>query len=122
MKQNEYNMDPTQVFDAKELDIDDEGYDSANDPDVTDTYGEELIRWRDKLMSYQRYIMIVGFTILIILVVFLGYARGALDVCNDLGGRLEINWMMPKCHPDYYKQNIDSVEQSIIIQNIGLGD
>lgn len=47
--------------------------------------------FQDKLMPYQRQVMIYGMILLIFLVVFLGYARGGLDVCNALGGRLEVS-------------------------------
>ncbi len=57
-----------------------------------------LDKIREKFDPYQRYIMIVGFIIMILLVVFMGYARGALDVCNSLDGRLEIDWGVV-CHP-----------------------
>lgn len=53
---------------------------------------------RDKFAPYQRIIMIGGLIILIFLVVYLGYARGSLDVCNDLGGRLEVGWTI-NCRP-----------------------
>ena len=74
-----------------------------------DDLWDRLKSIRDKGMPYQRYIMIVGFTILILLVVFLGYARGALDVCNSLGGRLEVGWKI-LCHPGQNIQIIDSSE------------
>lgn len=74
-----------------------------NDPDVTDTVGEELIRWRDKLMPYHRYIMIGGIIILIMLVVFLGFAYGGMRVCSDLDGILDSSF---KCHPYYYNDTI----------------
>ena len=53
--------------------------------------------------------MIVCFTILIFLVVFLGYARGALDVCNALDGRLEVNLLKVECHP---RQNNPTTDPS----------
>ena len=84
-------------------------YDPAKDPEVEPDWEDikdKLGFIRDKLDPYQRYIMIVGFTILIILVVYLGYARGALDICNDLGGRLEVDMMKVKCHPSQYTPQI----------------
>ncbi len=71
---------------------------------------EELLnaldKIRDKFDPYQRYIMIVGIIIMVMLVVFLGYARGALDVCNSLDGRLEIDWGV-ECHP---RQSIPAID------------
>ena len=75
-------------------------YDPGKDPEVEDSFSDWADNIRERLMPYHKYIMIVGFTILILLVVFLGYARGALDICNDLGGRFEIdNIVKVKCVP-----------------------
>ena len=109
MKQNNNNLS----------DISHPNYDPAKDPEVQpDTFIEWLVEWRNNLPYNKiRYIMIVGFTILIILVVFLGYARGALDVCNDLDGRLEINLLHIKCHPSQYNpttENQDVVDPYLI--------
>lgn len=70
----------------------------ADDPEVTDTVGEEIERLANKCMPYKRYIMIIGFTLLILLVVFLGFAVGGLKVCEDLDGVLDADF---KCHPNY---------------------
>ena len=81
-------------------------YNPAEDPEVepdVPLVSHTLNKIRGRFMPYQRYIMIVGFIILVMLVVFLGYARGALDVCNDLDGRLEVGWKI-KCHPSHYNQ------------------
>lgn len=58
-----------------------------------------LIRLRDKFMPYQREIMLTGMFILIALVVFLGFARGGLEVCNSVGGHF--NWKL-ECHPQLF--------------------
>ncbi len=55
-----------------------------------------LDRLRDRLLPYQRVIMLTGMIILIALVVFLGFARGGLEVCNSVGGYFD--WKL-KCHP-----------------------
>ena len=64
-----------------------------------DTAG--LTNQLDKLLPYKREIMIVLFIILILLVVFLGYAFGGLRVCTDLDGLLDDKF---KCHPNYFNQ------------------
>ena len=79
---------------------------------------EQLNRFRDKFISHQRVIMIVGFTILVILVVFLGYARGALDVCNDLGGRLAVGWEI-KCHPSLYNIPTETFDSAMEVFDLG---
>jgi len=79
------------------------------DKEVTDNWTDELIRWRTKLMPYQRYIMIGGITILIFLVVFLGYASGGLKVCNDLDGVLDNKF---KCHPNFEPETNDPFQLS----------
>lgn len=73
------------------------------DPDVSDDVAEELNRFRQKFMPYQRYIMIIGIIILIFLVVFLGYAYGGLKVCADLDGLLDKSF---KCHPNFTAQQL----------------
>ncbi len=57
---------------------------------------QPLNRLRDRLMPYQREIMLTGMFILIALVVFLGFARGGLEVCNSVGGHFD--WKL-KCRP-----------------------
>jgi len=91
--------------------------DKDNDPEVTDSGWEELMRIRDKFMPYHRYIMIVGFTILIFLVIFLGFAYGGMKVCSELDGILDDKF---KCHPNVTssKITINNVGQSFIIPNI----
>ena len=79
---------------------------------------------RDKLDPYQRIIMIGGFIILIFLVVYLGYARGSLDVCNDLGGRLEVGWTI-NCRPGSCSTPLDTTDaigQSFTIPDIVIDD
>ena len=70
-----------------------------DDPEITDTAIEEINMRLDKLLPYKRQIMIAGFIILILLVVFLGFALGGLKVCSDLDGLLDDKF---KCHPNYY--------------------
>ena len=108
--EKEQNIDQSKPIDDKDSK---EYRGPTNDPDVTDNTAEELNRWADKLMPYQRYIMIVGFIILVLLVVYLGYARGALDVCNDLGGRLEVNILGIKCHPGHYNPQDNIIDNTI---------
>lgn len=96
-------------------------YDPAKDPKVESDWEDVVDKLdfiRDKFMPYQRYIMIAGLTILIILVVYLGYARGALDVCNDLGGRLEIDMMKVKCHPSQYTQQTPLNDGTSMVHNL----
>ena len=59
----------------------------------------QLYRLREKFMPYQREIMLTGMIILIALVVFLGFARGGLEVCNSVGGYF--NWKL-ECHPQLF--------------------
>ncbi len=68
---------------------------------------EGLVRLRDRLMPYQRPIMIGGFIILIILVVFLGFAYGGMKVCSQLDGILDSGF---KCHPNYYDNLTQTIE------------
>ena len=82
-----------------------------------------LYTLKEKLMPWQREIMIVGMIILIALVVFLGFARGGLEVCNDVGGYFD--WKL-KCHPQLFNWTsgtstcYDDVGQRFIIPNIDL--
>ncbi len=75
-------------------------------------------KWRDELPENRtRYIMIVGFSILFILVVLLGVAYGGMKVCSDLDGVLDNKF---KCHPDYYANQtiiVNMVPQFIVAQN-----
>tara|TARA_R100000750_G_C2317183_1_gene84864 strand:- start:555 stop:869 length:315 start_codon:yes stop_codon:yes gene_type:complete len=77
----------------------------TTNPDVKDITitNDELNKAFDKLMSYKRPIMIWGFIILVLLVVFLGFAFGGLKVCNQLDGLLDSKF---KCHPNYYNDTI----------------
>lgn len=99
-------------------------YDSSEDPNVTDTIDEEVGRWLDKLLPYKRYIMIGGTVILIILVVFLGYALGGLKVCNDLDGILDSKF---KCHPDFINEQrklagVNEYGLPILVPNFTFGN
>ena len=75
---------------------DEKKIEELEDEDITEGL-KELNRFRDKFMPYQRYIMIVGIIIMIILVVFLGYAYGSARVCNQVGGLLNNKLV---CHLD----------------------
>ena len=86
-----------------------EKIDNDEDVDITDTIPEELNRWRQK---YQREIMIPLFIILIMLVVFLGYAVGAAKVCDQMGGTLDGKL---KCRLDYKLNNTLNLERQNII-------
>ncbi|KKK74175.1 hypothetical protein LCGC14_2886390, partial [marine sediment metagenome] len=58
------------------------------------------------------------------LVVYLGYARGSLDVCNDLGGRLEVGWTI-NCRPGPCStpiDNTDGVGQQFYIPDMFVDD
>ncbi len=79
-------------------DISHEDYEPEDDPEVTDNWPAEAERIKKKFMPYHRYIMIGGFTILIFLVVFLGFAYGGMKVCSQLDGILDNKF---KCHPGY---------------------
>lgn len=87
-----------------------------NEDDVTDSIHDELGKRFKRFMPYQRQIMIVGMIILIFLVVFLGYARGGLDVCRSLDGLLDSKF---KCHPNYYsdleQNSLDPIRQSYVL-------
>ena len=89
----------------------------SDDPEVTDEIGEEVTRQLDKLLPYKRQIMITGFIILVLLVVFMGFALGGLKVCSDLDGLLDSEF---KCHPSYYNTtpNIIGSNFSWNIQNV----
>lgn len=80
-----------------------------------DKVHDALIRFRERMMPYQNYIMIVGILILIMLVVFLGFAYGGMKVCSDLDGVLDNKF---KCHPDFYKDQLiiqDKMIQGLIL-------
>ncbi|KKM60432.1 hypothetical protein LCGC14_1541860 [marine sediment metagenome] len=97
-------------------------YNPAEDPEVEPDWEDlkdKLDFVRKKFDPYQRYIMIVGFTILIILVVYLGYARGALDVCNDLGGRLEVGREIV-CHPSQYTPQAPLNDSTFIVPRLSI--
>ena len=98
--------------------MDEKEIEQQQDTDIEDGL-EGLNRLRAKLEPYNRYIMIAGFIILIMLVVYLGYARGALDVCNDLGGRLEVKKMFGiDCRPGSYNQDNEKFfDVNIITEN-----
>ncbi len=104
------NQPPTMEQNNKNLsDITRQDYDPSKDPEVEEDMPlilSALNKFRDRMRPYQRWIMITGFIILVMLVVYMGYARGALDVCNDLGGRLEIDIVHIVCHPGQYNPSV----------------
>lgn len=59
---------------------------------------EDLSPIIDKIMIYRKPIMIVLFIILVMLVVFLGYAYGVASTCDKLGG--SFNQQYVSCHLD----------------------
>lgn len=79
-------------------DISNPNYNPAEDPEVTDNIGKEFDRTMGKMMPYKRLIMIVLSIVLIMLVVFLGFAYGGLKVCNQVGGFLAEGFT---CHLNY---------------------
>ena len=78
---------------------------------------EVFYRLRDKLMPYQKQVMIVGMLILIALVVFLGFAYGGMRVCSDLDGVLDDKF---RCHPNYYNEtkNFDAAGQIFMVPRL----
>ena len=94
-----------------------ETYDSDKD---IDDMGEDLSQIMDKMLPYKRSIMIIGIIIVIMLVVFLGYAYGGLKVCSDLDGLLDDKF---KCHPNYEpptRDNLTNVGQRFVLPNTTL--
>lgn len=97
--------------DKDSSDVSGPNYEPEQDPEIADNVSEEIERLRDKLMPYQRYIMIIGIIVLILLVVFLGYAYGGLKVCSELDGLLDKSF---KCHPNYKPEPIYNIPQTIV--------
>jgi|TARA_Y100000310_G_scaffold344046_1_gene454774 hypothetical protein len=93
------------------------------DPDADLAIKQWLGRLRDKAEPYERFIMLGGMIILIFLVVFLGYARGGLDTCNDLGGRFDSKL---DCHLGCYEpdkvmrqpRSTDAVGQRFVVPEL----
>jgi len=83
----------------------------TTDQEADDNLSETLDNFRQRMAPYQRYIMIVGLIILILLVVYLGYAMGGLKVCRDLDGLLDSKF---KCHPDFKPTPIYDERQTVI--------
>ena len=124
MEQNNNKQEENGIDSPKQEEKEDE-IDRAevyDEDGVADSINKEVGRVFKRFMPYQRQIMIVGMIILIFLVVFLGYARGGLDVCRSLDGLLDPKF---KCHPNYYsdleQNSLDPIRQSyvlpLIIQN-----
>ncbi len=103
----------TQTNEKKEYNI---GSDDDPEEDAHD-YSKELGAIMDRFMPYQRQIMIVGSIILVMLVVYLGFALGGLKVCSDLDGLLDSKF---KCHPNYTTsmRNTNMVGNPFNIPNI----
>ncbi len=95
--------------------------DNKIDDDTENITIEPLEKLRDKFMPWEREIMLTGMIILIALVVFLGFARGGLEVCNDVGGYFD--WKL-KCHPQSFNWTsgtstcYDDVGQRFIIPKL----
>ena len=93
--------------------------------DEAQEFIDSLAKWRDELPSNKiRYTMIVGFTILILLVVYLGYAYGIAKVCGQVGGTIVKGLT---CLPDLNQttqsvQTFDSVGMPFRIPNITIQD
>ncbi len=63
---------------------------------------EKLQAWRDELpYNKKRYTMIVLFTVLILIVVYMGYAYGGLKVCTSMDGVFD--QLRFECHPSEYE-------------------
>ncbi len=89
------------------------------DKDDIDKEMEVIYRLRDKLMPWQKEIMIVGMLILIALVVFMGFAYGGMKVCSDLDGVLDDKF---RCHPNYYNDtpDVNAVGQMFMIPIVNI--
>lgn len=97
-------------------------YNPAKDPEVEPDWEDvknKLEYIKNKLWPYQKYIMIVGILMLIMIVVFLGYAYGGMKVCSELDGILDDKF---KCHPYILNQTqkiyLYGVEPLWVIPNI----
>ena len=90
-----------------------------NEDDVTDSVTNYITKFRDELpYNKKRYLMIILFIVLIMLVVYLGYAYGGLKVCSDLDGILDSDF---KCHPDFNPvKRFDSVGMPFTLPNISV--
>ena len=87
---------------------------TQDDTIETDDVAKEAFRIRDKLRPWNKQIMITLSIILIMLVVFMGFAMGGEVVCRDLEGLLDSKF---KCHPGFYNQtDIDDFTQQQIEQ------
>lgn len=89
-----------------------------DDDEEIDRSWKELQKFRDNLpYNYKRYTMIIGFTILVMIVVWLGYAYGGLKVCSQLDGVLDSDFI---CHPNYAPpiNNVNNVGMPFTIPNI----
>jgi len=95
------------------------GIETYDDDDFEKNFGKYITKWRDDLpYNRKRYIMIIGFTILVMLVVYLGYAYGGLKVCSQLDGILDSNFT---CHPYYNPTSeLDAVGMPFVIPNISI--
>ena len=82
----------------------------TKESEEADKVHDALIGFRERMMPYQSYIMITGIIILIMLVVFLGFAYGGMKVCSDLDGVLDNKF---KCHPDFYKDQLIAQDKMI---------
>ena len=56
---------------------------------------------RDKLMPYQRPILYIGISLLLLLLLFIGFSIGAYSICRQADGFLDDKFY---CHVDYYNE------------------
>ena len=86
-----------------------------------DKFSQWMVNFRDNLpYNKTRYLMIVGFTMLVLLVVYLGYAYGGLKMCTQVGGILDSDYI---CQLKSTSQSLkDSVGQPFILPNITIGE
>jgi len=87
-----------------------------------DKFTQWMVDFRDNLpYNKTRYIMIIGFIILVLLVVYVGYAYGGLKMCTQVGGILDSDYI---CQLEFTSQssNKDNVGMPFIVPNITIGE
>lgn len=65
-------------------------------------FTEEIDSIKGRLAPYQRPILIIGITLFLIIIFFVGFGIGGFVVCHQQEGLLDDSF---KCHPDYYNRN-----------------
>jgi len=81
-------------------------------------FTDAMLKFREELpYNKRRYIMIIGFSILVLLVVYLGYAYGGLKMCTQVGGILDNTYT---CQLGFASpsNNFDKVGQRFIVPNV----